>query len=179
MNLTSNSTAQRSNFLFFFGIFLSCAILLLILAGGLVTSHEAGLAVPDWPLSYGQMMPPMVGNIFWEHGHRMIAGTVGFLTLILAIWIQMKENRGWMKRLGRRWTNLHRLIYPAAALVIIHFIWLVKSDYREPLLFGLGVAALLFLRRPAVRRYISNLRFQVSQPGKEPASTPDEVKSLP
>lgn len=59
--------------------------LVLIIAGGLVTSHQAGLSVPDWPLSYGQWMPPMVGKIFWEHGHRMIASFVGFLTLILCI----------------------------------------------------------------------------------------------
>lgn len=72
--------------IFYFAVFLSVAILILILAGGLVTSHEAGLAVPDWPLSYGQLMPPMVGNVFWEHGHRMMAGSVGILTLIFAWW---------------------------------------------------------------------------------------------
>ena len=57
----------------------------LIVAGGLVTSHQAGLSVPDWPLSYGKWMPPMVGKIFWEHGHRMIAAFVGFLTLVMVI----------------------------------------------------------------------------------------------
>ncbi len=60
--------------------------LVLVVAGGLVTSHQAGLSVPDWPLSYGQWMPPMIGKIFWEHGHRMIASFVGFLTLTMCIW---------------------------------------------------------------------------------------------
>ncbi len=92
------SSAARA--LYYFSLFLCATIVVLILAGGLVTSHEAGLAVPDWPLSYGQLMPPMVGNVFWEHGHRMIAGSVGMLTLILAVWIQFKETRGWMKKLG-------------------------------------------------------------------------------
>ena len=59
--------------------------LVLIVAGGLVTSHEAGLSVPDWPLSYGKWMPPMVGKIFWEHGHRMIASAVGLLVLIMMV----------------------------------------------------------------------------------------------
>ena len=59
--------------------------LFLIFAGAMVTSTGSGLAVPDWPLSYGMLMPPMVGGIFYEHGHRMIAATVGFLTLIQAI----------------------------------------------------------------------------------------------
>ena len=58
----------------------------LLLAGGLVTSTDSGLAVPDWPLSYGTWFPPMVGGIRYEHTHRMIAGAVGLLILGLAVW---------------------------------------------------------------------------------------------
>ena len=65
-----------------------------------MVGYEAGLAVPDWPLSYGTWMPPMVGGIFYEHGHRMIAGTVGLLTTALAIWLWWKEPRRWVKGLG-------------------------------------------------------------------------------
>ncbi len=65
-----------------------------------MTSHGAGLAVPDWPTSYGRWFPPMVGNVFWEHGHRMIAGTVGILTLLLAISIQLSEKRRGLKVLA-------------------------------------------------------------------------------
>jgi heme a synthase len=74
--------------------------LILVVAGGLVTSHDAGLSVPDWPLSYGKLMPPMEGGIFFEHGHRMVATTVGILTVILAIWLWRSEPRRWMRRLG-------------------------------------------------------------------------------
>lgn len=76
------------------------ATLVLIFAGGMVTSTGSGLAVPDWPLSYGQVMPPMVGGIFYEHGHRMIATLVGMLTLVLAVWLQRRERRAWVKQLG-------------------------------------------------------------------------------
>jgi cytochrome c oxidase assembly protein subunit 15 len=76
------------------------ATFLLIIAGGLVTSTDSGLAVPDWPLSYGQVMPPMVGGIFYEHGHRMVATFVGLLTTVLAIWLWRKEERRWVKMLG-------------------------------------------------------------------------------
>ena len=76
-----------------------CTFFLLI-AGGLVTSTASGLAVPDWPLSYGQFFPPMVGGIFFEHGHRMVAGVVGLLTVALAAWIQLREPRRWVRRLG-------------------------------------------------------------------------------
>jgi cytochrome c oxidase assembly protein subunit 15 len=78
------------------------------MAGALVTSNDAGLAVPDWPLSYGTLMPPMVGGIFWEHGHRMIATGVGLLTVILAILLAMREPRAWVRKLG--WTALGLVI---------------------------------------------------------------------
>jgi cytochrome c oxidase assembly protein subunit 15 len=80
--------------------FLAFATFLLIIAGGLVTSNDYGLAVPDWPKSYGMWMPPMIGGVLYEHGHRMIAAFVGFLTVILAIWMLWKESRKWMRALG-------------------------------------------------------------------------------
>lgn len=83
-----------------FAGFTAVCTLLLIAAGGLVTSTGSGLAVPDWPLSYGMWMPPMVGGVFYEHGHRMIASFVGFLTVILAIWAWRVEPRPWVRRLA-------------------------------------------------------------------------------
>jgi cytochrome c oxidase assembly protein subunit 15 len=81
-----------------------CTVLL-IAAGGMVTSTGSGLSVPDWPTSYGWSMFsfPMdkwVGGIFYEHGHRLIASTVGFLTIILAIWTWRVDPRPWVRRLG-------------------------------------------------------------------------------
>lgn len=66
----------------------------------MVKSTDSGLAVPDWPLSYGMFFPPMVGGVFYEHGHRMVATSVGFFTLILAIWLGLKEQRRWVRSLG-------------------------------------------------------------------------------
>ncbi len=83
-----------------FSVLLSFSTLLLVFIGGLVTSTGSGLAVPDWPLSYGMLMPPMVGGIFYEHGHRMAAATVGFLTLVLAVWTQLTEPRQGVRRLA-------------------------------------------------------------------------------
>lgn len=83
-----------------FSILLAVCTLLLVVAGASVTSNDAGLSVPDWPLSYGKVMPEMRGGVFYEHGHRMIASTVGFLTIILAVWLWRVENRRWLKRLG-------------------------------------------------------------------------------
>jgi cytochrome c oxidase assembly protein subunit 15 len=83
-----------------FAILVACATFFLIIAGALVTSNDAGLATSDWPLSNGQFFPKMVGNLFWEHGHRMIATTVGMLTIALAVYIRFKEKRIWVWRLG-------------------------------------------------------------------------------
>ena len=83
-----------------FAIFVACATFFLIIAGALVTSNDAGLATPDWPLSNGQVFPKMVGNLFWEHGHRMVATTVGILTIVLLFYIWFKEKRSWVKKLG-------------------------------------------------------------------------------
>jgi cytochrome c oxidase assembly protein subunit 15 len=65
-----------------------------------VTSTGSSLSVPDWPLSYGQLFPPMVGGVLYEHGHRMVAGTVAVLTAVLALWTWREEPRGAVRRLA-------------------------------------------------------------------------------
>ena len=76
--------------------------LLLIVAGALVTSNDAGLSVPDWPTTFGSIykMPRMVGGVKFEHGHRMVAELVGLLTIALAIWTWRSEQRRWLRLLG-------------------------------------------------------------------------------
>ena len=86
--------------LHFFTRITAVCTLILILAGGLVTSTGSALSVPDWPLSYGQFFPPMIGGIRFEHTHRVIAGTVGILTLALMILYLLRERRRWVKALS-------------------------------------------------------------------------------
>ena len=82
-----------------FAVLVAVCTLILIFVGGLVTSTGSGLSVPDWPLSFGKFFPTMTGGVAYEHGHRMAATTVGFLTLILAAWLRKSESRngcgGW------------------------------------------------------------------------------------
>ncbi len=72
----------------------------MITAGSMVTTMDAGDSVPDWPLSYGELLPPMVGNVFYEHGHRMIGWALGLLTIALTVVLFLKDSRRWVKNLG-------------------------------------------------------------------------------
>src|SRR5712691_13476948 len=83
-----------------FAVATAGATLVLLFLGGLVTSTGSGLAVPDWPLSFGQVFPPMVGGVLFEHGHRLAASLVGTLTVILALWTVLKESRPAVRALG-------------------------------------------------------------------------------
>ena len=87
--------------------------LFLIFAGAMVTSTGSGLAVPDWPTTYGWNMftfpvSKWVGGIFYEHGHRLVASAVGFLTIIQAVWLQRREPKKFVRRLG--WLSLAAVI---------------------------------------------------------------------
>lgn len=77
--------------------------LVLVFLGGMVTTKGAGLAVPDWPLSYGSLNPPgwwHIENVRLEHGHRLLASLVGFLTTVLAIWVYRSDSRSSIRKLG-------------------------------------------------------------------------------
>jgi heme a synthase len=83
----------------------ACATFPLLFIGGLVTSKGAGLAVPDWPTTFGYNMflypwSKMVGNIFYEHSHRLVASAVGLLTIALALSLWFQERRKWLRWLG-------------------------------------------------------------------------------
>ena len=86
-----------------FAVLLAGLVVLLIAAGALVKSKEAGLSVPDWPLSYGSLNPPRwwaIDNVRAEHGHRLIAGTVALLTVALAWQFRRRESRAWVRRIA-------------------------------------------------------------------------------
>lgn len=97
--------SSRRKWLFRFSLFTAVATLFLICSGGMVTSKGVGLAVPDWPTTFGYNMflfpiSKWVGGVFFEHTHRLIASAVGFLTIILAVWLWRVEDRRWLRNLG-------------------------------------------------------------------------------
>ncbi len=105
--------AETNPFLHRFAWFLAGATLLLICSGGLVTSKGVGLAVPDWPTTFGYNMfffpvSQWVGGIFFEHTHRLLASGIGFLSIILAFWLAFSKTERWLKTLG--WVSLGAVI---------------------------------------------------------------------
>jgi len=88
-----------------FAVFTAVTTLFLICVGGVVTSKGVGMAVPDWPTTYGYNMfffpfSKWVGGVFYEHSHRLVASGVGLLTTVLALWLWLKEERRWLRWLG-------------------------------------------------------------------------------
>lgn len=94
MNTIYNKSLHR------YAVITACCTFLLLIAGALVTSNDAGLSIPDWPLAYGSLTPPMVGGIRYEFTHRVIATCIGMLTIGLAAWLWKAEKRQWMRWLG-------------------------------------------------------------------------------
>jgi heme a synthase len=91
---------QNSSALHRFALATCGGTVLLLMAGALVTSNDAADSVPDWPLAYGKIIPPLIGGIRYEYAHRVLAGMVAILTTILAIWITRASTRNFVRRLG-------------------------------------------------------------------------------
>ncbi|MBU0492423.1 MAG: sulfoxide reductase heme-binding subunit YedZ [Chloroflexi bacterium] len=93
---------------------------------------------------------------------------MGILTFLILLPLALTSTRGWMKLLGKRWKRLHRLIYLAGLLAVVHFTWAVKADISEPLLYGLVVILLLIVRIPVVRNAVQHLRDRLSGKSRTP-----------
>jgi sulfoxide reductase heme-binding subunit YedZ len=89
----------------------------------------------------------------WEDIRKRPYITVGFSAFVLLVPLAVTSTKGWIKRLGaQRWRRLHRLVYAAGALAVLHFLWLVKADVRLPLIFGAVLGALLLYRLAGGKR---------------------------
>ena len=147
--------------------FVAASTLFLIFAGAMVTSTGSGLAVPDWPLSYGMVMPPMIGGIFYEHGHRMIAATVGLLTVIQAIWLQLREPKRFARILG--WCSVGAVIAQGVLggvtvlLLLPHSVSIAHA----------GLAEIFFCLNASIAFFTSNW-FRTSRSARE-GRRPDRI----
>jgi heme a synthase len=144
--------------------------LLLILAGGMVTSTGSGLSVPDWPTTYGQNMftfpyRSWVGGIFYEHGHRLIASSVGLLTIGLALWLWWRDPRRWVTRLG---------VIGLAAVILQGVLGGLTVLYLLPAPISVGHAGLA----QAFFGIAVSLALFTSRGWREPAAPPADDRAL-
>jgi cytochrome c oxidase assembly protein subunit 15 len=148
-----------------FAIFTACATFILIIAGALVTSNEAGLSVPDWPTSYGHVLrlPPWIGGIRYEHSHRMIAGFTILLTVAIALWTWFADRRRWMKVLafGALGTIIAQAIL--GGLTVLDFLPPAVSTAHAAVaqtFFCIAVAIAVFTGRKWVEEYPEQIQDQ-------------------
>ncbi|MEK6223010.1 MAG: sulfoxide reductase heme-binding subunit YedZ [Chloroflexota bacterium] len=92
---------------------------------------------------------PLIKEAIFEKRYALI----GFSAFLILLPLALTSTKGWQKRMGKKWKSLHKWVYVAGLLVIVHFVWLVKSDYREPLVYGAIIIMLLVLRLPTVKKY--------------------------
>ncbi len=146
-----------------FAVLAASCVFLLIVAGALVTSNEAGLSVPDWPTSFGSLyrIPPLVGGVKFEHGHRMLAEFIGMLSIVLAVWTQKVDQRRWMRILG--WSALGTVIAQGilGGLTVLFYLPPAISTAHATLgqtFFCLMVSIAFFTSRSWVREPVAVVR---------------------
>ena len=141
--------AKYFPYLHYYACFVVVWTLGLLTAGALVTSEDAALAVPDWPLSYGSITPPMVGGIAYEHTHRVIAAVLGCLIIALAIWL-FQDDRRWIRYLGLASLGtviLQGVLGGLTVLKLLHY-WLpVMHACLAEIMFAILVSIALFTSR--------------------------------
>jgi sulfoxide reductase heme-binding subunit YedZ len=101
---------------------------------------------------------------------------VGFSAFLILLSLALTSTKGWQRRLGKRWKKLHRLVYVAAILVIVHYVWLVKSDVGEPLAYGAIVLALLMARTARGRAFLARIR--EARRGRGMTTAPAELPAV-
>jgi cytochrome c oxidase assembly protein subunit 15 len=156
-----------------FAVFVACATFLLLIAGALVTSNDAGLSVPDWPTSYGSYykLPPWTGGIIYEHTHRMIAEFIGTLTIAIAVWTWTSDGRRWMK--GLALAALGTIIAQGilGGLTVLHFLPPAISSAHAAVgqtFFCIACAIAVFTGRTWVEQDLAEPPGRLEEEGSRP-----------
>jgi heme a synthase len=153
-------------------VFVACATLVVITAGALVTSNDAGLSVPDWPTSFGYLVkvPHFVGGVRYEWSHRMVAGTLVSLTLAIAIWTLLVEKRRWMRWLavGAFCTVIAQATLGGLTVLFFQPPWVSTAHATvAQTFFCIAVAIALFAGRKWVEERPEKHRLDKDRPEKE------------
>lgn len=151
------------------------ATFLLLIIGGLVTSNEAGDSVPDWPTAFGRLLPLgyLVGNVVYEYTHRVVAASVGVLTIVLNLWLWRREQRPWIRRVG-----LAALI-AVVAQGLLGGVRVLLLEYRVPVAIIHATLAQLFFSLTVVLVELTSARWEVlSSQGEGRAKESSRARAL-
>lgn len=170
----TNMPVKNIRPLHWFAVLTAICTFFLLGMGGLVTSHEAGMSVPDWPTSFGYNMYALPikfwkGGVFYEHTHRLFASVVGCETIILAVWLWMKDPRKWMKWLG---VSAFLLV---SSQGIIGGLRVVMSEDQLGILHGV-IAQLFFIMTCAMALFTSS--FWQKIPERAKINVPRSLRTL-
>lgn len=156
---------EKSSGIYRFSVITACSVIVLLIAGALVTSNNAADSVPDWPLAYGKLIPPLVGGVRFEYTHRVVAGIVAILTAVLAIWLAAGNSSRTARKLG--WTALGLVIAQAllGALRVLEGHAAVSATAHATL------AQVFFVTVVSLALYISPW-WQRTQPSLEDSGSP-------
>lgn len=109
-------------------------------------------------LTYAWLENGLDSELMWRDLGERRAMSVGLVAFLMLVPLALTSTRGWQRRLGKRWRTLHRLIYLAAPISVLHYLWLDRDFITAPLLYAAVVGGLLALRWPPVRRVVQSLR---------------------
>jgi heme a synthase len=157
-----------------FAVFIACATFVLIIAGALVTSNDAGLSVPDWPTSYGSYykLPPWTGGIIYEHSHRMIAEATGALTIAITVWTFLADRRRWMKALALAALGTIIVQGILGGMTVLHFLPPIISSAHAAVgqtFFCIACAIALFTGREWVQEISPDESPRPANPARHPS----------
>jgi methionine sulfoxide reductase heme-binding subunit len=137
---------------------------------GYAALHLAIFAVIDYGLDLG-----LIGQTIAEKPYVV----VGFAAFLLLLPLAVTSTRGWQRRLGSLWKQLHRLVYLAVPLAVLHYLWLVKRDATLPVLYAVLVGALLLLRTPLLRAWTARRRPAPATASPRAPAPPDKSLDQP
>jgi cytochrome c oxidase assembly protein subunit 15 len=160
--------------LHWFAVLTAVATFLLLGIGGLVTSHEAGMSVPDWPTSFGYNMYALPikfwrGGVFYEHTHRLFASVIGCMTIMLAVWLWLKDPRKWMKWLGVT------AVIVVSSQGVVGGLRVVLSEDQLGIVHGV-IAQVFFILMSAIALFTSGFWKQIAEGPK--INVPSGLRTL-
>lgn len=125
---------------------------------GLYSFLYVALHLIIFSIGYGLVGSNFVPSLIWEEIIFRRYALAGFASFLILVPLAATSTKWAMRKLGKNWKKLHRLVYLAAILGVVHYVWLIKNDYTQPALIGAALAIFLLLRLDPIKRWVRQQR---------------------